>query len=56
MTILVTLDLIDDDAQITCKGVVPCMQKELKKLLTSARRKILLESLDASPWVEVVLQ
>jgi hypothetical protein len=32
------------------------MQKELKKLLTSARRKILLESLDASPWVEVVLQ
>ncbi len=55
-TILVALDLIDDDAQITCKGAVPCMQKELKKLRTSATRKILLESLDASPWVEVVLQ
>jgi hypothetical protein len=48
-TTLVALDLIDDDAQITCKGIVPCMQKELKKLLTSAKRKLLLKSLDVSP-------
>jgi len=48
-TILVALDLIDDDAQITCEGAIPTCIKELKKLPTSARRKLLLESLDASP-------
>jgi hypothetical protein len=48
-TTLVALDLINDDAQITCKDAIPYMQKELKKLLISAIRKLLLESLDASP-------